>query len=122
VRALGIHHVNITVADLGAALAFYTDRLGFTPRTDRPDLRVDGAWLDIGPQQIHLIVGAVPDRHSDHFAVVVEDLDATIAELREAGEHVSDAMGVGTARQAFLRDPWNNLIELHEPARGVGHV
>ena len=114
-RPLGIHHVNITVADMVAARTFYVDQLGMTERTDRPDFSFDGAWLDLGSQQVHLVVGTPPDRNNDHFAIQVADIDAAIAELRERGLKVSDAMGVGTARQCFLRDPFGNFLELQQP-------
>jgi predicted enzyme related to lactoylglutathione lyase len=46
----------------------------------------------------------------------VADLDATITEIRSHGVKVSDPEQVGPGRQAFLRDPSGNLIELNEPA------
>ena len=51
----------------------------------------------------------------DHtVALLVGDLNATIAELRGRGIKVSDSMGIGTSLQAFLHDPDGNLIELHQ--------
>ena len=113
---LGVHHVSINVADVDAALAFYVEHLGLTPGTDRPDFGFGGAWLDLGPQQVHLIEAPLPGDRGQHFAVHVADLDASIAQLRSAGVEVSDASPVGTGRQAFLHDPSGNLVELHEPA------
>lgn len=115
-RVLGVHHVSINVDDVGAAAAFYVERLGLTPRGDRPDFGFGGAWLDAGGQQVHLIEAPQPDDRGQHFALQVADLDATIAELRGAGLTVSDASPVGTGRQAFLHDPAGNLVELHQPA------
>jgi glyoxylase I family protein len=111
---LGIHHVNVTVGDMTAAREFYIDRLGLTERTDRPDFPFDGAWIDVGGQQIHLVVGSprTPDR--DHFAMIVGDLDAWCETLRSHGLEVSEPRGVGSARQSFLRDPFGNLIELQQ--------
>ncbi len=111
---LGIHHVNVTVGDMAVARAFYIDRLGLTERTDRPHFPFDGAWIDVGGQQIHLVVGTprTPDR--DHFAMIVGDLDAACEALRLEGIEVSEPRGVATSRQSFLRDPWGNLIELQQ--------
>jgi glyoxylase I family protein len=114
VRPAGIHHVSINVHDVAAGVRFYTEVLGLARRGDRPDLGVDGAWLDAGGQQVHLIGAPVPDQAGQHFAVLVDDLDATVAELRARGLVVSDAMPVGPGRQSFLRDPSGNLIELHQ--------
>ena len=113
---LGVHHVSINVDDVAAAVAFYTDALGFTVRGDRPDFGFDGAWLDAGAQQLHLIAAPVPSSNGQHFAVRVADLDATITELRAAGIKVSDASPVGTGHQAFVNDPAGNLVELHQTA------
>lgn len=113
-RPLAVHHVSINVADVDAALRFYVDQLGLTPRTDRPDFGFGGAWLDAGGQQVHLIEAAPPPGLGQHFAVLVDDLDATIAELRAQGLEVSDASPVATNRQAFVHDPSGNMVELHE--------
>jgi glyoxylase I family protein len=110
----GVHHVSVNVDDVDAALAFYTDRLGLVQRTDRPDFDFPGAWLDAGDQQVHLIGGDPPTQVGQHFAIRVDDLDAAIAELREDGIKVSDAVAVGSSRQAFLKDPAGNRIELHQ--------
>ena len=107
VRPLGIHHVSINVDDLAVALApFYVDVLGFSERADRPDFPgTPGAWLDVGGQQVHLIVGEVPDALGQHYAVLVADIDLTVTRLREQGVRVSDPVEVGTGLQSFTRDP-----------------
>ena len=114
-QSLGVHHVSVNVHDVEEAIAFYTEVLGLTVRSDRPDFGFGGAWLDIGDAQVHLIEAAVPDDRGQHFAVRVGDLDAAVAELRARGVEVGDPTPVGTSRQAFLHDPSGNLIELHQP-------
>jgi catechol 2,3-dioxygenase-like lactoylglutathione lyase family enzyme len=116
VQPPAVHHVSINVSDVDAALAFYVDRLGLVQRTDRPDFGFPGAWLDAGNQQVHLIEGGAPANVGQHFALQVADIDAAIAELRDAGVEVTDAFPVGTGRQAFLSDPAGNGIELHQAA------
>lgn len=113
-RAAGIHHVSINVDDVGAARAFYVDVLGLRARDDRPDFGFDGAWLDCGHQQVHLIQGSVPPGLGQHFAFAVADLDGAVAELRGKGLDVTDPRPVGTARQSFLNDPSGNMVELNE--------
>lgn len=108
--------MSINVRDAAESVEFYTEVLGLTARTDRPDFPFGGAWLDIGGQQVHLIEGEVPNSCGQHFAVQVTDLDAAVAELRGRGIEVRDPSGVGSARQTFLFDPSGNMIELHEPA------
>jgi len=113
-KAAGVHHVSINVDDVDAAVAFYTGPLGLTPRADRPDFDFPGAWLDAGEQQVHLIGSDPPTQRGQHFALAVDDLDAVINELRGEGIKITDAVPVGTGRQAFLADPAGNRIELHQ--------
>ena len=113
-RPLALHHVSINVTDVDAALKFYCDTLGLAQRSDRPDFSFGGAWLDAGGQQVHLIEGTTPESHGQHFALLVENLDDTVAELRGLSVEVSDPKPVGTSRQAFLSDPSGNRIEIHE--------
>ena len=96
-----------------------SDVLGLTERADRPDFSFDGAWLDAGSQQIHLIKADVPPEEGQHFALAVTDLDGAVAELRGRGLRVTDPAPVGTGRQSFLYDPAGNRIELQEPG-GAG--
>lgn len=113
-KPVAVHHVSLTVDDVDAALRFYVDTLGLSSREDRPDFGFPGAWLDAGGQQLHLIEGDPPPDKGQHFAILVDDLDATIAELRERDIDVSDGFPVGTGRQAFLKDPAGNTVELHQ--------
>lgn len=121
-KALAVHHVSVNVHDVEAAVRFYVDVLGFSLRTDRPAFGFGGAWLDAGEggQQVHLIEAPVPDGLGQHFALLVDDLDAVVAELRRRGVDISDPMPVGDSahRQAFVSDPSGNLVELHQPAPG----
>lgn len=115
-QTLGVHHVSLNVTDVAAAVAFYVDTLGMAVRDDRPDFGFGGAWLDVGGQQIHLIEAAPPDDRGQHVALQVDDLAASVTELREQGIRVSDPSLVGTGQQAFLHDPAGNLVELQQPA------
>ena len=116
-QPLGIHHVSINVQDTAAAIEFYTEVLGFTQRDDRPDFRFGGAWLDVASQQVHLIEMPGPEACGQHYAIGVADLDAAVREIRARGIEISEPKPVGGGRQAFLRDPSGNLVELNEPTR-----
>jgi catechol 2,3-dioxygenase-like lactoylglutathione lyase family enzyme len=114
VKPLAVHHVAINVSDVDAALDFYTRVLGLTVREDRPDFGINGAWLDAGGQQLHLVESGATPAPGQHFAVLVEDLTATVQELRDKGVEVGDPMAVGTGLQTFVSDPAGNMVELHQ--------
>ena len=116
-KPLGVHHVSIMVPDVEAARAFYVDVLGLTPRDDRPDFGIGGAWLDAGGQQVHLVEGEPPTSAGQHFALRVADLDATVEELRSKGLEVREPMVTGVGRQTVVVDPAGNVVELNQPDR-----
>ena len=113
-QPLGVHHVAIDVDDVDEAVAFYTGVLGLTLRPDRPDVGIAGAWLDAGAQQVHLLAAPVPPTLGQHFALLVDDLDAVVAELRGRGLDVRDPSELPASRQSVVTDPSGNVVELHQ--------
>lgn len=113
-KPLAVHHVSVNVSDPERSIAFYTDVLGGTVRTDRPDFGIGGAWIDLGGTQVHLIESDVPPNMGQHFAILVDDVDDVVRELRSKGFDVEDAKVVGPDRQTFIDDPDGNAIELHQ--------
>ncbi|MEM9466891.1 MAG: VOC family protein [Actinomycetota bacterium] len=111
----GVHHVSLNVTDTDAAVAFYRE-LGFEP-IDRPDLGFPGAWLRIGDTgELHLLEFPPPDAKGQHFSVHVDDLDAAVSTLADAGIEPDRIGGIdGICRQAFLSDPSGNQVELTQP-------
>lgn len=113
----GLHHVAINVADVPAAVRFYTDVLGFEVVDTRPDFGFEGAWLQAGTHQVHLM--GVPDAHIDrgqHFALQVDDAEAWARAIEGKGVKVRRSEYFpGAGRQVFVRDPSGNRIELNQP-------
>jgi glyoxylase I family protein len=113
----GVQHVALEVSDLEAARRFYVDLLGFRV-LERPDFGFPGLWLGLPDgRAVHLIEGRGEAHHSHHFALQVDDVDAAVVALRQAGVEVRDAResAPGSGRQTFLTDPSGNLIELNQP-------
>jgi catechol 2,3-dioxygenase-like lactoylglutathione lyase family enzyme len=122
--------VRYIVNDVDAAIAFYTQHLGFTEvmhpsplfaMLSRGDLRL--VLSQPGGQNIGggstLADGTVPTPGGwNRFAVEVADLSDTVSKLRAAGAHFrSDIIqGVG-GNQALVEDPSGNPIELFQPLR-----
>ncbi len=113
-KPLAVHHVSVNVSDPERSIAFYTEVLGGTVRADRPDFGIGGAWIDLGATQVHLIETDVPPNMGQHFAILVDDVDGVVRELRAKGLEVEDARVVGPDRQTFIDDPDLNAIELHQ--------
>ena len=102
--------VRYLVADVGAAVEFYVDKLGFAVREDwgpvvvleRTDLEL---WLS-GPR-------SSAGRHSVHgnrFVIQVADLDRALDGVDAKAEAVDGAAG----RWAVVTDPDGNPVELFE--------
>ncbi len=102
------------VDDVDEAVRFYTSTLGLTLRDDRPDFGIGGAWLDAGDQQIHLVQGTIPPQQGQHFAVLFDDVDKLIEQLRSAGLEVGDPFATAFSKQTTVTDPSGNLVELHQ--------
>jgi catechol 2,3-dioxygenase-like lactoylglutathione lyase family enzyme len=114
VKPLAVHHVSVNVTNAVESVAFYTDLLGGTVREDRPDFGFGGAWINLGSTQLHLIEAGVPANLGQHFAILVDDLDGVVDELRAKGVQVDDPVVVGSDLQTFVVDPSGNAIELHQ--------
>ena len=123
VTIAGYSHVNLTVVDLDAAVAFYTEVLGFEV-LPRPDFGAQGrgAWLGHGAAQVHLAVVDEKEPRTGflpHIALhVPADVYAdTTAELEARGVQFvakpRSRVDLGhTVWAAFVEDPSGNLIEL----------
>jgi glyoxylase I family protein len=111
----GIHHVAVNVSDLATALEFWVGAMGFV-EIPRPDVPVPGAWLQVGPNQVHLIVNdSFEVDRRQHVAFQVADLDATATDLEARGVTVKRMMPLaGAGLQALVQDPFGNRIELNQ--------
>ena len=121
----GIGHVAFRVTDLGRALNFYCDILGFREafRLDRegePSPWI--VYLQIAPGHfIELFpgsdkVGPQPDRDAgyNHYCLVVDYIGATVRQLKARG-YQSDSeptKGLDNNYQYWIIDPDGNRIEL----------
>jgi catechol 2,3-dioxygenase-like lactoylglutathione lyase family enzyme len=121
-------NVRYIVDDVDAAIGFYVDHLGFTvdfhpapgfARLVRDDLVLllnqpgaGGAGQPAGD-------GRMPEPGGwNRFQLEVDDLDATVAGLRDRGVAVrTDVVEGAGGRQALVDDPAGNCIELFEPAK-----
>ena len=116
--------VRYLVDDVDAAVAFYTDVLGFTvlSRPAPPFADVVRGHLRLmlsGPQTSGARATpdglAGPGRNRIHL--VVDDLDAELVRLREAGvEPLGDVVAGPGGRQVLVVDPAGNPVEVFEPA------
>jgi catechol 2,3-dioxygenase-like lactoylglutathione lyase family enzyme len=116
--------VRYLVDDVDAAVAFYTDVLGFTvlSRPAPPFADVVRGHLRLllsGPQTSG--ARATPDELAgpgrNRIHLVVADLDAELVRLREAGvEPLGEVVAGPGGRQVLVVDPAGNPVEVFEPA------
>lgn len=120
--------VRYIVDDVQAAIDFYTTHLGFTVNTSAAP-----AFADVVRGPLRLLLSgpassgarATPDDAAsagrNRVHLIVDDLDAEIVRLRDAGlPFRSDVVAGPGGRQILLADPAGNLIELFQSAHGPG--
>jgi len=120
-------HVRYLVDDVQAAVDFYTTHLGFTLRSSAVP-----AFADVvrGPLRLLLSGSAssagrpMPDGETptaggwNRIHLVVDDLDAEVARLRDAGVRFRNTVVTGPGGSQILAiDPAGNLVELFQPRR-----
>ena len=119
--------VRYIVNDVDAAIAFYTQHLGFTTvmhpalafaMLARGDLRLVLSAPGGGPGGGQAMPdGTMPAPGGwNRFSVEVSDLDGTVEKLRAAGVRFRNDIVAGVGgRQILAEDPSGNPVELFEP-------
>jgi len=133
-----IDHVGVAVSDLDRALALYEGVFGMplVHRETVTEQGVEAVLLDVGDGHVELlsplgpetVVGKFVERRGEglhHVAYRVEDIDATLERLKDAGVELIDSearVGIRQSRVAFLhpRSTGGVLTELVEPPTGHG--
>lgn len=122
-----IHHVGLLVSDVGISLPFYTAVFGFEDVSHlRPhSLPYPGAFLQCGPQQIHLMQlpttdctvsmdrPAYPGRDR-HVAIEVSMGGVDLIARRLAAHNVTNTLSSSGRKALFCRDPDANGFEFLE--------
>ena len=139
---IGVHHTALSVPDIGAAISFYCDVLGF-------EIVTEGGW-EKGYTVADKIVGLrdsvakaamlkgpniylelfeyieptpkaqdpdYPVNHHGitHFCLQVTEIDAEYDRLKQAGMRFhSEPQSMGDVKATYGRDPFGNVIELYE--------
>ncbi len=129
-----IDHIGVATDDLDASLALYEGsfEMPLAHRETISDQGVEAVLLDVGDCHVELLrplasdtpVGKFLERKGPglhHVAYRVEDIDATLASLREAGIELIDSearIGIRRSRVAFLhpRSTGGVLTEIVQPA------
>jgi predicted enzyme related to lactoylglutathione lyase len=113
----GIKFVSVPVTDQDRALAFYTQKLGFTILTDQPF--GEQRWIELGiPGAQTGVVLFTPDEHKSHigtfahFTFFTDDIDKTYQELLQRGVEMD-----GPPQKM----PWGTFVKFKDPD-GNGYV
>mmetsp|Transcript_39054 Transcript_39054/g.97770 ORF Transcript_39054/g.97770 Transcript_39054/m.97770 type:complete len:169 (+) Transcript_39054:97-603(+) len=117
-----LQHCGVLVDDVATGVAFYTKVLGMKDVSElRPNLPYEGAFLECGANQIHLMKLPDPDPREGrpehggrdrHLAVTVGNLDPLAENLKK--NDVVYTMSKSGRRALFCRDPYMNAIEFVE--------
>ena len=119
-------NVRYMVDDVDAAIAFYTEHLGFEVNTNFPP-----AFADVLRGNLRLLLsgpsssagrpmpdGARPGPGGwNRIHLIVDDIAADVARLREGGVPFrNDIVSGPGGQQILLEDPSGNVVELFQPA------
>lgn len=131
-----IDHIGVATGDLDAALELYggTLEMPVAHRETVAEQGVEAVLLDVGPCHVELLrplgpdtpVGKFLERKGPglhHVAYRVDDIEATLAQLAEAGVELIDERartGIRGSRVAFVHPRATDgvLTEIVEPAEG----
>jgi catechol 2,3-dioxygenase-like lactoylglutathione lyase family enzyme len=119
--------VRYIVHDVDAAIAFYTEQLGF-----KLEMHPAPPFAMLSRGDLRLVLSApnpaggggqpMPDGTEqapggwNRFAIEVSDLVTTVEALRQAGAHFRNDIVTGVGgKQIIVEDPSGNPIELFEP-------
>lgn len=118
--ATRINHVSIPCSNLDESERFYREAFGLE-RLPSPDFRFPVRWLRLGEQQLHLFQLPETPLPNQHFAVDVDDFEATFLKLRDVGALDTTAHATPVwelpdgSLQLYARDPSGNMIEVNWP-------
>jgi catechol 2,3-dioxygenase-like lactoylglutathione lyase family enzyme len=122
--------VRYIVHDVGAAVRFYTERLGFSV-----EMHPGPGFAALSRGGLRLLLNApgggggagqpMPDGRApepggwNRMQLEVDDLDREVETLREAGVSFRNEIVSGRGgKQILVEDPSGNPVELFEPERG----
>lgn len=123
-HVIHLNHVALHVADVARSVAFYRDVLKLEA-IPRPAFAFPGAWFRLGSdQELHLIgerkQEVISHNRGNHFALLVDDLDAWEAHLQSAGANFLPRRArPDGALQVFVVDPDGHYVELCTRATGA---
>jgi predicted enzyme related to lactoylglutathione lyase len=99
------------VADMDAAVTFYTQVLGLPLK-----FRDGNNWAALDVAGVTLALeGGSADTRGATVSLRVSGLDEVVANLRQHGANVSDPVVGGHERRAEVTDPAGNTLVLYEP-------
>jgi catechol 2,3-dioxygenase-like lactoylglutathione lyase family enzyme len=120
VSAVRINHVSLPCRDLDESERFYREAFGLE-RIPSPDFRFPVRWLRLGEQQLHLFQLPEQPLPNQHFALDVDDFEATFLKLRALGAldtstHATPVWELPDGSlQLYARDPSGNMLEVNWP-------
>jgi methylmalonyl-CoA epimerase len=134
-----IDHIGVAVEDLDAAIALYERDYGMeiVHRETVTEQGVEAVLLDVGESHVELLMPLSPETPVGrflakrgpglhHVAYAVEDIEATLAALKDRGVRLIDESprtGIRGSRVAFLHPAASGgvLTEIVQPAMVGAH-
>jgi predicted enzyme related to lactoylglutathione lyase len=107
----------VVAREIEESMRFYEEVFS-VERIATPNFGFPVQWLRVGAMQLHLFERPEPAPTYHHFALTVDDFEATYARAEKGGAFDRTAFGhhlyelPGDCVQLYLRDPAGNLVEV----------
>lgn len=116
IKIVGVHHIMITVGNLGEARDFYSNILGLKEKPIPPEIEGERVWYYLGDTELHVNVHPQNRAGMQHFALSVErdQYNKYIQQLKDSGyEKMSESRKfIDGMCRVYIDDPFSNCIEI----------
>ena len=118
-EGLPYDHMHLTASDRPAAVKWYAEHMGGEEVGREDRLKFGDTWFIFFKKDPGFPGSA--GSSVDHIGISFPDLDAKMAEFREAGIKITgEVREIGPIKFGFVEDPWGTKIEVMQDAETLG--
>ena len=108
-------HMIIYSTDADAVRAFFADVI------DLPSIDAGGGWRIFALPPAELAIHPSEADASQELYLMCDDLEQTLAELRDKGVEVGEVVNAGWGSRAYIKLPDGTELAIYEPRHPTAH-